>query len=198
MNELSRPQFLPDLLITALERNGDRPCLYIGGDVLTAAQMRDEISRYVQAFRAQGISQGQGVATLSKNRPEVLCSMGAVMVSGCRNTPLHPLGSLDDHAYVLEDAGIDTLIFDPAFSERAEQLHERLPGLSRLLSYGETDVGLDLVALAGTLVAEQLIAPQCRPRGSVGARLYRGNDREAKRGDEHLPGQRTDGPDHGI
>ena len=173
MSELSRPQFLPDLLITALERNGDRPCLYVGDDVLTAAQMRDEISRYVQAFRAQGISQGQGIATLSKNRPEVLCSMGAVMVSGCRNTPLHPLGSLDDHAYVLEDAGIDTLIFDPVFSERAERLHERLPGLTRLLSYGETDVSVDLVALAGSLEAEELIAPNVDPE-DLSALAYTG------------------------
>jgi fatty-acyl-CoA synthase len=141
--------------------------------VLTAAQMRDEISRYVQAFRAQGISQGQGVATLSKNRPEVLFSMGAVMVSGCRNTPLHPLGSLDDHAYVLENAGIDTLIFDPVFSERAEQLHERLPGLTRLLSYGETDVSVDLVALAGSLEAEELIAPHVDPE-DLSALAYTG------------------------
>ena len=173
MNELSRPQFLPDLLITALERNGDRPCLYVGDDVLTAAQMRDEISRYVQVFRTQGIRQGQGVATLAKNRPEVLCSMGAVMVSGCRNTPLHPLGSLDDHVYVLEDAGIDTLIFDPVFSERAQQLRERVPGLHRLLSYGETDVGADLVALAGSFQAERLIAPHVDPE-DLSALAYTG------------------------
>ena len=94
MNDLYRPRLLPDLLIAALDRSGERPCLYIDGDVLTAAQLRDEISRYVQAFRALGIACGEGVATLSKNRPEVLCSMGAVMVAGCRNTPLHPLGVL--------------------------------------------------------------------------------------------------------
>jgi fatty-acyl-CoA synthase len=94
MNELYRPRFLPDLLIAALQRNCDHPCLFIDGGVLTANQVRDEISRYVQVFQAKGLRQGMGVATLSKNRPEVLCSMGAVMVSGCRNTPLHPLGSL--------------------------------------------------------------------------------------------------------
>lgn len=173
MNELYRPKLLPDLLITALERNGDRPCLYIGDDVLTAAQMRDEISRYVQVFRAQGIRQGQGIATLAKNRPEVLCSMGAVMVSGCRNTPLHPLGSFDDHAYVLEDAGIDTLIFDPAFAERAEQLRERVPGLDRLLSYGGTDVGDNLVALAGSFQPERLVAPNVDPE-DLSALAYTG------------------------
>ncbi len=121
--------------------------------------MREQISRYVQAFRSQGIVQGHGVATLSKNRPEVLCSMGAVMVSGCRNTPLHPLGSLEDHAYVLEDAAIETLIFDPVFGERAAQLKERIPALKRLLSYGEAHVGKDLVELAATFDPQDLVAP---------------------------------------
>ncbi len=159
MNDLYRPQFLPDLLIAALERGGDRPCLVIGDQVLTAHEMRDEISRYVQAYRSQGIAGGDGIATLSRNRPEVLCSMGATMVSACRGTPLHPLGSLDDHAYVLEDAGTETLIFDPAFAERARQLKERVPSLRRLLSYGAADIGLDLVALAASFEPQPLVAP---------------------------------------
>lgn len=159
MNDLYRPQFLPDLLIAALERGGDRPCLVIGDRALTAHEMREEISRYVQAYRSQGIAGGDGIATLSRNRPEVLCSMGATMVSACRGTPLHPLGSLDDHAYVLEDAGIETLIFDPAFAERARQLKERVPSLRRLLSYGAADIGRDLVALAASFEPQPLVAP---------------------------------------
>jgi fatty-acyl-CoA synthase len=165
--------FLPDLLIAALERSGDRPAVHIDGEVLTARQMRDEISRYTQAFRASGIVQGDGVATLSKNRPEVLCSMGAVMITGSRNTPLHPLGSLDDHAYVLEDAGIETLIFDPSFVERARQLRARVPGLRRLLSYGSTDCSRDLVALASTFDPAALVAPQVDPE-SLSALAYTG------------------------
>jgi fatty-acyl-CoA synthase len=165
--------FLPDLLIAALERNGERPCLYIDGGVLTAAQMRDAISRYVQAFSSRGIRQGQGIATLSKNRPEVLMSMGAVMVAGCRNTPLHPLGSLDDHAYVLEDAGIDTLIFDPAFAARARQLRERVAGLKRLLSYGGTDFSVDLVELAGKFEPGPMVGPPVDPE-DLSALAYTG------------------------
>ncbi len=171
--DLYRGRYLPDLLITALERSGDRPTLYIGEEALTAHQLRDEISRYAQAFRASGIVQGDGVATLSKNRPEVLCSMGTVMVTGCRNTPLHPLGSLDDHAYVLEDAGIETLIFDPAFAERAQQLQQRVPALTRLLSYGPAGVGDDLVALAATFQAGQLTAPRVDPE-DLSALAYTG------------------------
>ena len=173
MDALYRPQFLPDLLIAALERNGDRPCLYIDGDVLTAAQMRDQISRYAQAFGAQGILLGQGVATLSKNRPEVLFSMGAVMVTGCRNTPLHPLGSLDDHAYVLEDAQINTLIFDPAFAGRAQELQEKVPTLTRLLSYGPSDVGEDLMKLSEAFEPRRLVGPDVGPE-DVSALAYTG------------------------
>jgi fatty-acyl-CoA synthase len=158
-HDLYRPKFLPDLLIAALARNGDRPAVQIGPEIRTAAEMGSEISRYVQAFRAQGIGLGSGVATLSKNRVEVLYSMGAVMVSGCRNTPLHPLGSLDDHAYVLEDAGIDTLLFDPSFADRARDLSARLPGLRRLLSFGEADVGKDLMSLARTFAPQPLVPP---------------------------------------
>ncbi len=125
----------------------------------TAAEVGNEISRYVQALRAQGVELGSGAATLSKNRVEVLYSMGAVMVGGYRNTPLHPLGSLDDHAYVLEDAGIDTLLFDPSFSDRARDLSDRLPGLRRLLSFGEADVGEDLLRLAATFAPQALVSP---------------------------------------
>jgi fatty-acyl-CoA synthase len=159
VEELYRPQFLPDLLIAALERNGDLPCLLIGDRVLTARQLADEISRYVQVFRSWGIVRGDGVATLSKNRPEVLCSMGAVMVNACRSTPLHPLGSLEDHAYVLQDAGIDTLIFDPSFAERARQLQGRVPALTRLLCYGESQGSVDLVASAAAFEPQPLVAP---------------------------------------
>ena len=44
MSDLYRPRFLPDLLLSALDRNGDRPCLFIEDEVVTAAQMRDRIS----------------------------------------------------------------------------------------------------------------------------------------------------------
>jgi fatty-acyl-CoA synthase len=173
MNDLHRPRFLPDLLIAALDRNGDRPCLFIDSDVITAAQMHDQISCYVQAFRAQGIAQGKGIATLSKNRPEVLCSMGAIMVGGYRNTPLHPLGSLEDHAYVLEDAAIETLVFDPAFAERVDQLRERVPALKRLLSYGGADVGENLVSLAATFEPQRLVGPRLDPE-DLSALAYTG------------------------
>ena len=159
MDELHRGVFLPDLFVKALDLHPDRPAVYLGEEVLTGAQVRDEVSRYVQAFRALGMVQGDAVSMLSPNRPEVLFAMGANMVSGFRATPLHPMGSLDDHAYVLDDAGITTLVFDPSFAERAAALAERVPGLVRLLSLGPCDVGDDLLARIPGFAPERLVPP---------------------------------------
>jgi fatty-acyl-CoA synthase len=160
-SELHRGAHIPDLLVAALDRNPDKPAVYLGDEVLTARQVRDQISCYAQAFADRGLGRGSAVAMLSANRPEVLFTMGANMVSGCRTTALHPMGSLDDHAYVLDDAGVETLVFDPAtYGERAAALQERVPGLKRLLALGPTEVGEDLLAAAAQFTPGPLRAPR--------------------------------------
>jgi acyl-CoA synthetase (AMP-forming)/AMP-acid ligase II len=159
--ELHRGAHIPDLLVAALDRNPDKPAVYLGDQVLTGRQVRDQISCYAQAFADRGLGRGSTVAMLSANRPEVLFTMGANMVTGCRTTALHPLGSVDDHAYVLEDAGVETLVFDPTtYGERAAALQERVPGLKRLLALGPTDVGEDLLAVAAGFTPGPLRAPR--------------------------------------
>ena len=169
---LHRQPLMPDLLIAALERNLDQPTVYLGETVLTGRQVSEEISRYQQALESVGLGRGSPVAVLALNRPEVLFNMGAGMLLGCRTTPLHPMGSLDDHAYVLEDAGIETLVFDPEFfGERAAALAERVPGLKNLLAFGpppEAGGALDYIARAATFSPRPLWAPEVAPEDIPG------------------------------
>ncbi|QNG20134.1 AMP-binding protein [Rhodococcus triatomae] len=159
-NDLYRPAYAPDLLIAALERNLDRPALYLGDVVLTGGQMRDQISCFAQALASLGITTGSSTAMLSKNRPEVLISMGATMITGCRASALNPMGSLDDHLYILDDAGIETLIFDPtAFEGRAAELKEAARSVKNVLSLGPSEVGVDVLALAATFTPAPLRSP---------------------------------------
>ena len=173
VEDLYRGAFLPDLLVWALRREPERPAIFLGEETISVAQLGAQISRYAQVYAAQGVAARSGVAMLSVNRPEVLYAIGAYMVSGCRNTPLHPLGSLDDHAYVLEDAAIETLVFDPSFTERAEQLRKRVPGLKRFLSFGPSTIGSDLCALAETFGPHPLVAPSVQPE-DISALSYTG------------------------
>ncbi|EHI12227.1 fatty-acid--CoA ligase FadD8 [Mycolicibacterium thermoresistibile] len=165
---LRHPLHSGHLTVGALKRNKDKPVLFLGDTTLTGGQLADRISQYIQAFEALGAGTGAAVGLLSLNRPEVLMIIGAGQTQGYRRTALHPLGSLDDHAYVLSDAEVTSLIIDPnpAFVERAHALLEKVPSLQRILTIGPVPPALDGVAV--DLTAE---AAKYEPRPLVAADL---------------------------
>ncbi|MBF6369747.1 AMP-binding protein [Nocardia puris] len=140
-------------LLAGLRRHRHDPVLTLGDAVLTGAEVTDAIGRYATALAAHGVDTGTPVGVLALNRPEVLFTIGAGQIRGHRRTALHPMGGLDDHAYVLDDAGISVLILDPLppFVERARALVDLVPGLTKVLVLGPVpeqlaDVGVDLLA----------------------------------------------------
>ena len=158
------------LMVAALRRHRDKPIVFLGETTLTGGETADRISQYVQAFESLGAGRGVPSALLALNRPEVLFIIGAGQTQGYRRTSLHPLGSLDDHAYVLQDAGITTLVIDPVpmFVERALGLLEKVPGLTQVLTIGPVPdelahVGTDLAATAETFAPQPLEAALLAP-----------------------------------
>ncbi len=150
------------LTIGGLKRNRDKPVLFLGDTTLTGGQLAQRISQYIQAFGALG---ADTFGLLSLNRPEVLMIIGAGQIQGHRRTALHPLGSLDDHAYVLADAEVSALIIDPtpAFVERALGLLEKVPTLQQVLTIGPVPPELegkaiDLAAEAAKYDPQPLVA----------------------------------------
>ncbi len=161
---LRHPPLMAHLLIDGLYRYHDEPCLFLGDKVASYKDVRESTSQMVQALQSRGLGVGSRVAVISANRPEVLSNIAAMQLAGCIGTPLHPLGSLDDHAYVLEAAEIETLIFDaPVFEELAGALKQRVPGLKNLLGFGPNSIGDDYLALASTFTPRQLVAPDIEP-----------------------------------
>jgi fatty-acyl-CoA synthase len=168
------------LTVGALKRNNDKPVLFLGDTTLTGGQLADRISCYIQAFEALGAGTGSAVGLLSLNRPEVLMIIGAGQTQGYRRTALHPLGSLDDHAYVLSDAGITSLIIDPnpMFVERALGLIERVGSLKQILTIGPVPdalahVAVDLTAEAAKYEPRPLVAAELPP-DHIGGLTYTG------------------------
>ena len=177
---LRHPVHTGHLTVGALKRHRDRPVLYLGDPTLTGGQLADRISQYIQAFEALGAGTDATVGLLSLNRPEVLMIIGAGQTQGYRRTALHPLGSLDDHAYVLSDAGATSLIIDPVpmFIERAVGLLAKVPSLQRILTLGPVppelaDVGVDLVAAAAEYPPAALTAAEL-PADHIGGLTYTG------------------------
>ncbi len=177
---LRHPLHSGHLTVGALKRHKDKPVLFLGDTTLTGGQLADRISQYIQAFEALGAGTGAAVGLLSLNRPEVLMIIGAGQTQGYRRTALHPLGSLDDHAYVLSDAGVTSLIIDPnpMFVERALGLLEKVPSLRQVLTIGPVpselaDVAVDLTAEAEKYPPQPLEAADLAPH-HIGGLTYTG------------------------
>ena len=161
---LREQPLMAHLLIDGLNRYHDEPCLFLGDKVATYKDVRERASQMVQALQSKGLGVGSRVAVISANRPEVLANIAAMQLTGCIGTPLHPLGSLDDHAYVLEAAEVETLIFDASvFEELAGALKARVPGLKNLLGFGPNATGDDYLALADEFSPQPLVAPDIKP-----------------------------------
>lgn len=153
---------LPHIVIRSLEAGGGAPCIYTGDHMLTYAEVARRVSQMVQAMQSVGVQQGSHLAILSKNRPEVLLNAFATLVNGCVLTPLHPMGSLADHAYAIGDAEVDCLVFDATyFAERAAELKRQFPNLV-LLGFGPSAAGADYLALADQFTPAPLVAPDVR------------------------------------
>ena len=162
-NALHHPPLMPQLLIDGLNRYQDEPCLFLGDTVASYADVRKLTSQLIQALQKKGLGKGSRIAVISGNRPEVLANIAAMQINGSIGSPLHPLGSLDDHAYVIAHAEIDALVFDSSlFAHRAGELKQQFPELV-LLGFGPNEEGDDYLALAAGFDEQPLVAPDVVP-----------------------------------
>lgn len=135
----------------AFEQFPDRVALVLpDGSHWTYAGLQQRVHRMARALQALGLRHQDGLAILTGNRPEALVVLIACAWLGLRQTALHPLGALDDQAFVLQDAGIAALVVDPRYAERGQALQERgqqegTP-LRHVLSLGPSGLDDDLSA----------------------------------------------------
>lgn len=162
-NSLYEERLIPHLIVDALGKYDERPCLYLGGETATYKEVRHKVSQYSQALKELKIEAGTRVALLSENCPEVVFFILAANVAGCCITPLHPKGSFEDHAYILNDAEIEVLVYQPSrYEQRAGELSKVALGTDRFLSFGHSEVGEDYSALASKFSPAPLRAPRIR------------------------------------
>ena len=138
-----------ELTIHALRRWGDRPAFSGHGGAMTYAQALDLVARYQAAFAAAGVRRGERLAMLNANRADAWLAGIAALAMGVCGTAMHPLGSLEDHLFILEDGEIDHLLVDMgAYGERGRELAARAAGLKQVFTLGPGDFGHDLAAAA--------------------------------------------------
>ena len=123
INEVFQGCSMGDLIITAVQRGGDRDAFILGDVRVSYRQMGQKLSQIMQLFDHLGLQPGDTLATLSSNRPEAYFISAASYLLGLRVLWMNPMSSQADHCFQVEDAGVKWLFVDPShFGERAKQI----------------------------------------------------------------------------
>ena len=148
MGDLHRQVTFSEIFATAFRRFPDRVAFSQDGREVTYAEAADITGRACNVLSERGLGLGDGVAFLSGNRWDTWLLGNAVQMVGGRYSALHPLGSLDDHVYICDEAEVQTLIYDPQlYEERAGEIVERAGGIKHVFSVGPSSGAEDILAL---------------------------------------------------
>ncbi len=113
----------------AVQVYGDRVAVVDGHVRFTYAQFGQRCGRLAAGVQALGVGRGDRVALLSPNTYRALEVYTAVPLAGCALVPLNTRLREADYEYILRHSGARLLLVDPAFSDAARRLAERLDGL---------------------------------------------------------------------
>ncbi|MBR0933270.1 AMP-binding protein [Bradyrhizobium jicamae] len=132
--------------LRALARYPARAAFAWPGGSLSYRGATDLIGAMQSVFMRLGFAPGTRVAILTANRADTWCAGVAAQLSRLAITWLHPLGSVDDQLFQIEDSGAEMLIVDGiTFRDRGGELAARASGLKTVFTLGAASYGADLL-----------------------------------------------------
>ncbi|MBV9566027.1 MAG: AMP-binding protein [Bradyrhizobium sp.] len=133
--------------LRALARYPSQTAFAWPGGSLSYQGAADLIGRMQSVFMQLALPPGSRVAFLTANRADTWCAGVAAQLSRLAITWLHPLGSLDDQLFQLEDSEAQMLVVDAAaFRDRGGELAARAQGVKTVFTLGAAPYGRDLLA----------------------------------------------------
>ncbi len=137
--DLSPVQNLLLLFFQQARANADKPFLWRKVDgvyrALTWAEAARQANLLSRALRARGLQPGDRVCIVSENRPEWLIADVAIMAAGCISVPAYTTNTVDDHRYILDNAGAKAVIVSTAkLAQRVVPAASRAPSVEFLIA----------------------------------------------------------------
>ncbi|MDI4231657.1 AMP-binding protein [Bradyrhizobium sp. Arg237L] len=149
--------------LRALARYPTRTAFSWPDGSITYRGTTDLVGRIQNVFMRLGFAPGTRVALLSANRADAWCAGVAAQLARLAITWLHPLGSLDDQLFQIEDSDAQMLIIDAAtFRDRGGDLAAKATNIKTVFTLGPADYGIDLlqaIEQAGHATARCLAGP---------------------------------------
>lgn len=124
-----------DMVRAGARRHRDRVAIRHGDRSLTFRQVDEAGNRMANVLIGCGVEVGERIGLLLGNGLWTVPLDFALLKARACRVPLNARLSVDEHARMLTDAGVRTLVYEAALAERAGELGERLDGL-RLAGLG--------------------------------------------------------------
>jgi long-chain acyl-CoA synthetase len=135
------------------------------GTTVTYRELADRSARLAAALDEAGVAGGDRIAILAENHPRLFEVCWAALRSGLYATPIPPSLTVDEAAYIVEDAGATVLVATAAQAEVAAALARAVPAVRIRLAIGGLVAGFapyeDAVANAS------VTAPVDEPEGAM-------------------------------
>ena len=165
----SRQFNLADLFEEVVDTVPDRPALVAGGRRLTYRQLDERANRFAHVLESQGVGSGAHVGILAHN-----CAEWAEAMIGCYKARTVPVNLnyryvASELAYVIDNADLETLVFERALSPLvAESTAGRAPAPP--LHLVAIDDGSPAAALPSTVVEYEDALASAAPDRDFGPR----------------------------
>jgi long-chain acyl-CoA synthetase len=125
------------MLADVAVRQPHRPALTIGEKTLTYAEVDGAVSALATSLVEQGIAPGDRVALWMPNVPPFAIGYFAILRAGAVVVPVSTLLGLNEVSYILENSGAKALIAAHIFNDLTAQLPDKVPGLERVIVWGD-------------------------------------------------------------
>src|SRR3954470_14085899 len=130
--------------LLALARYPSRIAFSWPGGSITYQGATELIGRMQKVFMRLGLEPGDRVALLTANRADTWCAGIAALLSRLTITWLHPLGSLGDQLFQIDDSEARILVIDAdAYRDRGGDLAAMASSLTTVFTLGRADYGVD-------------------------------------------------------
>ena len=126
---MNRPGIEPNFAATMLRRaalNPERTALVFEGEEILYSDFADRVCRQAQMLREIGVCVGDRVAYLGFNHPALLETLFAAQTLGAIFVPLNFRLTAEELTFIINDAGVHTLVVDDALRPVVEPARENL------------------------------------------------------------------------
>jgi fatty-acyl-CoA synthase len=122
------------LFDTSLRRYADRIAVSVDGTDVTYGELDERANAVAKGLVNRGVEPEDRVGILTSNCLEYVLADLALVKAGAAKVPLNDMLTPDEFEYILDDAGVETVVCGPAFVDTVDDLRSSLDALETVIA----------------------------------------------------------------